>query len=168
MASVFISYSHSDEALQNKLETHLAGLHRQGIITTWHDRRIDPGEELHSRISAQLEDADIILLLISAEFLDSDYCHIEMKRAMERHEQGSARVIPVILRPCEWEGAPFSELLAVPKDAKPVVKHATLDDGFVEVAQAVRQAAERVSPITGGTAFLSRPSTISPDTSRTR
>ena len=143
MASVFISYAHSDEHFRRELEKHLAVLRRQYVVTTWHDRRVGPGEELHGQISAQLEDADIILLLISADFLSSDYCYdIEMKRAMERHEQRSARVIPVILRPCEWKDAPFGKLKAVPKDAKPVVKHATLDDGFVEVAQAVRQAAK--------------------------
>lgn len=143
MASVFMSYSHTDEALRDELEKHLAGLRRQGVITTWHDRRIGPGEELHGQISAQLDGADIILLLVSADFINSDYCYdIEMKRAMERHEQGRARVIPVILRPCDWKGAPFGKLMAVPTDAKPVVKHAMLDEGFVEVAQAVRQAAE--------------------------
>ncbi|MEW8410581.1 MAG: toll/interleukin-1 receptor domain-containing protein [Candidatus Thiodiazotropha sp.] len=143
MASVFMSYSHTDEELRDELEKHLAGLRRQGVISTWHDRRIGPGEELHGQISAQLDAANIILLLVSADFLASDYCYdVEMKRAMERHEQGNARVIPVILRPCDWHGAPFGKLMAVPTDGKPVAKHATLDDGFLEVAQAVRQAAE--------------------------
>jgi hypothetical protein len=141
MVSVFLSYSHCDEDLRKELETHLALLRRQGIIDVWHDRRIGPGDELHGEISSHLETADIILLLISANFLASDYCHdVEMKRALDRHENG-ARVIPVILRPCDWHSASFGGLNAVPKDGKPVVKHATLDDGFLEVAQAVRQAA---------------------------
>ena len=148
MASVFMSYSHTDEQLRDELEKHLAGLRRQGVITTWHDRRIGPGEELHGQISAQLDAADIILLLISADFLDSDYCYdVEMTRAMERHEQGTARVIPVILRPCDWHGAPFGKLMAVPTDGKPVVKQATLDDGFLEVVRAIRQAAESLSGV---------------------
>jgi len=143
MTSVFMSYSHTDEALRDELEKHLAGLRRQEVITTWHDRRIGPGEELHGQISAQLDAADIILLLVSADFLASNYCYdVEMNRAMERHEQESARVIPVILRPCDWHGAPFGKLMAVPTDGRPVVKHATLDDGFLEVSRAVRQAAE--------------------------
>ncbi|MET0063033.1 MAG: toll/interleukin-1 receptor domain-containing protein [Candidatus Thiodiazotropha endolucinida] len=148
MTSVFMSYSHTDEALRDELEKHLAGLRRQGVISTWHDRRIGPGEELHGQISAQLDTADIILLLVSADFLASDYCYdVEMKRAMERHEQGNARVIPVILRPCHWQGAPFSKLMAVPTDAKPVVKHASLDDGFLEVARAIRQAIESLGSV---------------------
>ena len=119
----------------------MALLSRQGIIDVWHDRRIGPGDELHRQINSHLVTADIILLLISADFLASDYCHdVEMKRAIERHDNG-ARVIPVILRPCDWHSAPFGSLRAVPKDGKPVVKHGTLDDGFLEVAQAVRQTA---------------------------
>ena len=140
MAHVFFCYAHADEALRNELEKHLAGLLRQGVITTWHDRRITPGESLHGQIDDQLLSADIVLLLVSADFLGSDYCYdIEMTRAMERHERGEARVIPVILRPCDWHHAPFGGLMAVPPDGKPVVKHATLDDGFLEVAKAIRR-----------------------------
>ena len=142
MARVFLSYSHADEPLRNELEKHLEALRRQGVISIWHDRRIGPGEELHRQISENLQTADIILLLVSADFLSSDYCYeTEMSRAMERHEQGTARVIPVILRPCDWKSAPFGKLLAVPQDGKPVSKHASLDDALLEVAQAVRRAA---------------------------
>ena len=151
-----MSYSHTDEELRHELEKHLAGLRRQGVISTWHDRRIGPGEEIHGQISAQLDSAEIILFLVSADFLASDYCYDgEMLRAMERHDEGTARVIPVILRPCDWLGAPFDKLKAVPTDGKPVVKHATLDDGFVEVAQAVREAAESL----GSTTATARPAT---------
>ena len=139
MAHVFFSYSHADEALRNELEKHLSVLRREDVITTWHDRRIGPGEELHGQINGQLNSADIVLLLVSADFLASDYCYdVEMIRAMERHERGEARVIPVILRPCDWHGAPFGALMAVPSDGKPVTKHASLDDGFLEVARAIR------------------------------
>ena len=145
MASVFMSYSHNDEDLRQELEKHLSSLRRQGVIRSWHDRRIGPGEEIHSQISAHLDAADIILLLVSADFLASDYCYDrEMMRAMERHEEGSARVIPVILRPCDWQASPFGHLNAVPTDGKPVTKHPTLDAGFVDVAKAVRHAAESI------------------------
>ena len=143
MTQVFMSYSHADEALRDELEKHLAGLLRQGVITTWHDRRIAPGEELHGQIDEHLNAADIVLLLVSADFLDSDYCYdVEMTRAIERHEHGEARVIPVILRPCDWHGTPFGGLMAVPTDGKPISKHATLDDGFLEVAKAIRAVVE--------------------------
>ena len=96
------------------------------------------------------------LLLVSADFLNSDYCYdVELIRAMERHEQGDARILPVILRPCDWHGAPFGKLRAVPADGKPVVKHATLDEGFLEVAQAIREVA-------GETSRIPAPSTSKP------
>ena len=91
MAHVFFSYSHADEELRNELEKHLSVLRRKGVITTWHDRRIGPGKSLHGQIDDQLNCADIVLLLVSADFLASDYCFdVEMTHAMERHEQGTA------------------------------------------------------------------------------
>lgn len=135
MLTVFLSYSHQDEALRNKLETHLTVLKRQSVINVWHDRRIGAGKEVHREISEQLDKADIILLLVSANFLASDYCYeVEMKRALERHERGEVRVIPVILRPCEWHEAQFGHLLAIPPDGKPISKFADQDDAFLEVA----------------------------------
>src|SRR4051812_25942213 len=99
MALVFFSYSHADEALRDELEKHLKILQRQGIIEMWHDRRIGAGSELHGEIDENLNSADIILLLVSADFLNSDYCHdVEMKQAIKRHNNGEAIVIPVILR----------------------------------------------------------------------
>lgn len=144
MASVFISYSHNDKDLRQELEKHLSGLCRQGVISTWLDSCIVPGHEIDSHISAEMDAADIILLLVSADFLASDYCYdIEMILAMDKHEKGTAHVIPVILRPCDWHDAPFGKLKAVPNDGKPIVKYATLDDGFLEVALAVRKAASQ-------------------------
>ena len=95
---VFLSYSHQDEELRNQLEKHLSILRRQGVVDVWSDHRIGPGQEIGGKIDQHLESADIILLLVSSDFLDSDYCYdIEMTRAMQHHEQGGARVIPVIL-----------------------------------------------------------------------
>ncbi len=142
VVNVFFTYSHRDEQLRDELERHLAMLKREGIVNTWHDRRIGPGEHIDHAISRDLEGAEIVLLLVSADFLSSDYCYdVEMQRAMEKHEDDSARVIPVILRPCDWKTAPFGKLKAVPLDGKPVTKYADRDDAFVEVAQAVREAA---------------------------
>lgn len=144
MVKAFISYSHKDEALRKELENHLAILQRSGVIEMWHDRRIIAGSNLDSAISEQLESAQIILLLISADFLASDYCYdIEMGRAMEKHHDGSAVVIPVILRPCDWSSSPFGKLLATPKDGKPVTMFGNQDEAFTDVAKGVRLAAAR-------------------------
>lgn len=153
MINVFFSYSHKDEEQRNELETHLAALKRQGVITTWHDRRIDAGDEFVGKISENLESAGIILLLVSSNFIASDYCYeVEMKLAMERHERGEARIIPTILHPCDWHGTPFGKLMAVPTDGKPVSKFPNMHDAFLEVTKAIRNAAEKISGIvvTGG------------------
>src|SRR6516165_5669862 len=102
--TLFYSYSHEDEILRDQLEKHLRHLQRQGLISAWHDRQILAGETWEHEIDRHLEMASIILLLISPDFLGSDYCYEnEMQRALERHERGEARVIPLILRPCDWQ-----------------------------------------------------------------
>jgi TIR domain len=113
---VFISYSHKDEALREKLGTHLSLLKRHGVIDDWHDRRIGAGQEWAGAIDEHLNSAAIILLLVSADFLASDYCYDrEMKRALERHDAGDARVIPVILRNVDLEGRHLPNSRRCPK-----------------------------------------------------
>src|SRR5262249_50357760 len=91
---VFCSYSHKDEELRDQLEVHLVSLRRQNLISMWHDRKVRPGQEWKGQVDSHLETAQIVLLLISADFLASDYCYgVEMKRAVERHMRGEARVI---------------------------------------------------------------------------
>ncbi len=148
MTSLFFSYSHKDEGLRDELEVHLAMLKREGVIDVWHDRKIPVGNEFDRSISDQLETADVILLLVSPDFLASSYCYdIEVRRAMERHEAGSARVVPVILRPCDWHGTPFAKLLAAPKDGKPVTKWADRDEAFLDVVRQIRAALDGRKPV---------------------
>ncbi len=146
MAEVFFSYSHKDEVLRDRLETHLAMLRREGAVETWHDRRITAGDEFAGVIDERIETAELILLLVSADFLNSNYCYeVEMKRAMERHAAGEARVIPIILGHCDWHSAPFGKLLAAPKDGKPIVSWPDLDEAFVDVIRQIRTALPSVA-----------------------
>ncbi|ODH01568.1 hypothetical protein A4S05_28455 [Nostoc sp. KVJ20] len=143
---VFFSYSHKDEALRDELATHLSMMKRQGVIEAWHDREISAGSEWANAIDDNLEIADIILLLVSANFLASDYCFDkEMTRAMERHETREARVIPIILKPSDWNGAPFGKLQALPKNAKPVTTWQDQDEAFLNVAQGIRRVVEDIT-----------------------
>ena len=138
---LFYCYSHVDEDLRNALANHLSALKRTGVITEWHDRRITAGSEWKSRIDMSLDEADIVLLLISADFLASDYCYdVEMQRALQRHEAKEAVVIPVILRPVDWSDAPFGNLQALPKDARPVTSWADRDEAFTDVSKGIRAA----------------------------
>lgn len=139
MTRVFISYSHKDEALRAELDTHLALLRREGAIDVWSDHRIAAGSELDASISDALESADIILLLLSADFIASDYCFgIEMKRALERHDLREAVVVPVLLRPCDFQTAPFGRLKAIPTDARAVVKWPNRDEAFLDIVRHLR------------------------------
>lgn len=141
----FYSYSHKDEALRDELEEHLSLLKRQGYIVGWHDRRIGAGKEWKDQLDKNLEEAQIILLLISPSFLASDYCYeIETKRALERHDKGEATVIPVLLRPVDvdWEGAPFARLQGLPIDLRPATIWTNKDEAFKNIAQDIRRAIE--------------------------
>ena len=123
---------------------HLSLLQRQGVIQTWHDRNINAGDDWKQQIDDNLNTATVILLLISADFLASDYCYeIEMQRALERHNAGEARVIPVILRPVDWRGAPFGTLQALPANAKPITLWTNRDEAYANVAQGVRRLLKR-------------------------
>lgn len=143
---IFFSYSHRDEKMRNRLEAHLSSLKRQGLISGWHDRKIKPGTEWKGQIDAHLESSHVILLLISADFLASDYCYdVEMDHSLARHEAGLARVIPIILRPCDWPWSRFGKLQALPRDGKPVSDWATHDQAFNEVARGIRRVVEELA-----------------------
>ncbi len=141
---VFFSYSHRDAELRRQLDTHLALLKRQERIRTWFDGGIAPGQEIEPEIFARLDAADLILLLVSPDFIASEFCWSrEMKRAMERHEAGEARVIPILLRPVDnWHTAPFGKLKALPEDGLPATEWPDLDVAFRNVAAGVRMAVE--------------------------
>ena len=138
---VFISYAHEDLAYLKELEKHLANLKRQNSITSWYDRDINPGTEWESQIMEKLNTAQIILLLVSADFINSDFCYsVELQQALARQESGQVRVIPIIVRPVDRKGAPFAKLQALPSGAKPITKWSTHDDAFLDIVQGIRRA----------------------------
>jgi internalin A len=137
---LFYSYSHKDETLRDELETHLKLMQRQGLIETWSDHRITAGQEWKNKIDENLERAEIILLLVSADFIASDYCYdIEMKRALERHEKKEASVIPIIVRDVSWHSALFGKLQALPKDGKAVTIWPNKDTAWRNVSEGIEK-----------------------------
>jgi hypothetical protein len=136
---IFFCYAHEDEALLNKLKTHLKPLQRKGLIDVWYDRDISAGTVWEQQIKEQLNTAQIILLLVSPDFMDSDYCYgIEMQRALERHDLGEARVIPIILRHVYWQDV-LGNLQALPTDAKPIKSWSDLDEALYKVTEGIRK-----------------------------
>ncbi len=142
---LFYSYARDDKKLCRLLIKHLASLRRQDILQGWHDRCISPGQEWGNEIATHLEQADIVLLLISASFVDSDYCWgIEMKRAIQKHNAGKAVVIPIILRPVDIEGTPFNKLESLPKNGKPITRWSDRHEALANVAIGIRHVATRI------------------------
>ena len=138
---VFISYSHQDQALRAELEKHLSTLKRQNTITSWYDGDIIPGAMLEPEIMSHLKRAQIILLLVSADFIASDFCYTkEMKEAFARDKANKVSVIPILLRPTDLKDSPLIKLKMLPTDAKAVTKWPTLDDAFEDVVKGIRAA----------------------------
>lgn len=143
--SIFISYSHRDDALRSELTKHLANLRRNQVIKYWHDRKIVAGEYWAEEIDSNLEKSRIILFLLSPDFMESDYCvDIEAMRAIELHKKGKACLIPIVLRPVDWEGSIFSVLQALPTDARPITDWDNQDSAFVDVVKGIGQVAVRL------------------------
>lgn len=141
--SMFISYSHSDEVLKDKLKTHLSNLANNNKIKTWDDREIPAGDEWEEEINNFLDTSEYILLLISSDFLSSKYCYsVEMQKAIERHNNKEAVVIPICLRSCDWSGAPFGKLQGLPKDMKPVTSWSNEDEAFTNIAKGISKSIE--------------------------
>jgi CheY-like chemotaxis protein len=139
--SIFYAYAPEDERLQRRLEQHLSILEQQGTILAWHKRSIQAGSDWQKAVDTYLNSAQIILLLISANFLASPYCYgIEMQRALERQKCGDALVIPIILRPVDWQESPFGKLEVLPRGAEPVTGRAwkNLDEAFASIAHDLR------------------------------
>ena len=148
---VFYSYSQKDENLRDDLELHLKLLERQGVIAGWHDRKIGAGQEWKGKIDNHLDSADVVLLIVSADFLASDYCYdVETRRALERHEAGEAKVIPVILRSCDWKPAPFGKLQSLPRNGNPITSWDNRDEAFTEVAKGIRGVIDELNRQSSG------------------
>jgi hypothetical protein len=145
-ARVFISYAHHDEPQRRRLDVHLAPLRREGLILPWNDRMIDAGADWAGEIDRNLAAADVVLLLVSADFVASDYCYEkEMRLALERHARGEARVIPIIVAPVDFAKTPFAKLQALPRDAKPVSTWSQPDEAWLDIAMGVRRVVEALA-----------------------
>jgi len=137
---IFYCYSHKDKELREELEHHFSSLRRLGKIKTWCDREIQPGAKWEKEIDTSLESANLVLLLVSSDFIDSDYCWgKEMKRALERDNEGTARVIPIILRPVHWQGTPIAELQLLPTGGKPVTEWSVRDRAFTNIVEEINK-----------------------------
>ena len=142
---IFCSYSHVDELHRKKFNPYVENLKRSQFIEYWYDREIPAGSDWKAEIDKHLNSADIIALFVSPEFLGSNYCQeIELKRALERGASKEAVVLPILVRPCDWEDAPFARLQFIPSNAKPVTLWKNRDLAWTEVAKSLKITVKRV------------------------
>ena len=147
--TIFFCYAHEDEHLLNKLKAQLRPLQRRNVIDVWYDRNISAGTEWEHDIDQHLNSAQIILLLVSPDFMNSDYCYgIEMQRALERHERKEAVVIPIILRHVYWQEE-FGKLQVLPTDAKPVIDRHwhSIDEAFLDIVDGIRKVIAKIAAL---------------------
>ncbi len=137
---VFYSFAEADVSLLEQLERHLSALQREGAIATWHKRQVVAESTWHVELDRHLNTASLILLLVSSDFLASDYCYgTEMRRALQRHEAHEAQVIPILLRSCNWQRAPFAALQVLPTGAKPITMWHDRDAAWTNVVMGIRR-----------------------------
>jgi hypothetical protein len=142
---LFCSYAHEDEPLQRAFLSHSAILRRNKWVDIWTDQRIGAGSKWDREIASKLETAQLVVLLVSSDFIESEYCYgTEMTRAMARQDAGQTKVIPIIVRPCLWQDAPFAALSALPPDGKPVTSWANQDEAWTAVTIGVKLAVKEV------------------------
>ena len=141
---VFISYSNRDKAYLQKLKTFLTPLMIEKNLILWYDNTLIPGEEWDKKIKYELMTADIILFLVSPDLLATEYIwKTEMKEALDRHEKGEARMVPVILRPCLWESSPLARYNVIPEKGKPLSTYSNQDKGWKIITEEIEKTIER-------------------------
>lgn len=147
-ARIFISYAHEDEDMKDELDKHLKVLKRSSKVQVWSDRALIAGEAWDQSIMSELHDASIVLLLVSVDFNASDFIwDKELAVAMERHRAGTARVVPIILRTCEWMNLPYAQLSALPRHGTPVTAYSDRDVAYSEIAQGVAQLVDQINDL---------------------
>jgi len=143
--ALFLSYTDDDEELCDQLQDHLSLLRKQGLISTWYPRLVLPGTDWAHEVNEHLKSASIILLLISAKFFASDYCSgVEMEHALQRHEANEAQVVPILLRPVDWQISPIAKLRVLPQNARPVTSWPNQDLAFKDIAIQIRKIVEKL------------------------
>jgi len=143
---IFISYSHKDENYLDDFQTHLSTLKRKELIEVWTDKGITPGQEWDSQIKGNLETADIIIFLVSPDFIASDYIHdIEIEKAIEKYKRGENVIIPIVIRTCDFGSLEIAKFQALPKGAKPVSTWADKDEVWSDVVNQLKLVVQNVA-----------------------
>ena len=151
--SLFLSYAHADESIAEALRRHLSPLRHEGVVEAWYDRDLGPGDRWDDEISARLEAADIVIALLSADFVASEYAYgRELRRALELHQLGRLVLVPVIGRACYWQSLPIGSLQALPDGGRPITSWDDRDSAYVTVVRGIEAAAR--ARLAGGSSLV--------------
>ncbi|HTN85636.1 MAG TPA: toll/interleukin-1 receptor domain-containing protein [Sorangium sp.] len=146
----FCSYAENDYQYFKEFERHLSSLQRSGCIELWSQHKVSPGDALAERIAEALEDADLVLFLVSSDFITSTRCFdFEMKRALELAELGQVVAVPILLRDCDWSSMPFANLHILPSNKRPIASYTETplrDEAWADVARVLRLMLGRYAP----------------------
>ena len=143
--SIFASYAPQDAPLEQELKEHQRPLQREGWIELWPDRDMSVATGWEQQSSKHLQTAQIILLLVSIDYLNSDYCRdIEMKQALERHQRREVRLLPILLRPCFWDSSPLGKLQVLPRNGQPVTTWSHREAAWLDVVQTLRRVVDQL------------------------
>ncbi len=138
---IFFSYAHEDEALMDEVRLQLVVRERMGEIVKWHDRMIPAGDQWRTAIDHRIEQANVILLFMSPHFLSSRYCYeVEGGIALRRHRDGTAIVIPVVLRACDWTATPFGAFQGLPRGGVPFTQWPDRDQASLDIARGIMES----------------------------
>ena len=140
---IFVSYSRVHEASREKLKIHLAPLTRDNVVL-WYDGEMEAGDKLTTKISNAIRNSHIFVALLSPEYLDSDWCQMEYRRAMSRRARGLMRVVATIVRPCLWKETPVADLVVLPDGGRAVIEWRSADTAFLNVAQGIGRVVKSV------------------------
>jgi len=142
---LFISYSHADEEHLKEFRKHLVTLRRNKVLSDWHDREMVSGDDFETEIKEELLSADLIVFMVSVDFLNSWYCYeVELRETLKRLKYNNIRIIPVVIRPCDWEKCDLSPYLAATKDGRPVSQYNNIDEAWVEVIKSIEKSAQKL------------------------
>ena len=147
---LFISYAHEDESYLKDFEKHLIPLREAGLVTEWHDRKIRAGQKWNEEIQSKLESAEIFIFMLSNDFMGSEYSKkVELNIARKKQKEGKATIIPMLIRPVDWEETVFGDFQAIPTDANPVSEWKSRDAAFVNVIKHLREICKEMKGMPG-------------------
>jgi hypothetical protein len=142
-ARVFISYCREDARWMDRLQHHLALLRHQGVVF-WEASEVDAGSDWYGTLERKVEDSQIFVIFVSADYLASKEQHRILLRALDRHKAGDAVILPIITTPCDWQSTPLNSLQVLPEGGKPLVRWQDPNEVLEQIAELLKRTVDKL------------------------